>query len=437
MSSLGKFQTGNHVMMGRNGMGRRDRGSNTHREEKITRRAACRRMLTAGAAASVPAAVGLAGGAGDRGAIHVECQSTGADIWQVTTEEFSQSNIYCEIPYCSADSRYFVYSRSNPKLEGNRTELMVVELGTWRKHRLDTALGIRGCAISHDGIFYYLKRADDEQVDLMRADLASGAIKPVYRLHDDVQIRSLGTVSADGRYYAGGTKVDPGWTMFDILLVDLRQGNQKILDRDPFILNPHPQFEPGAGRQLMIQHNRGGRYSANGQRQRLVGPEGATLYLLSVPEGQRTPLQVGTPYTTPCTGHEAWIGNTQEILLSVSAREAFAAQHGNLLGVRAGQPARVVAKGYRFNHIGVSRCGRLFSGDDWQGNYPLVIGSTRTGRTAVVCESKTSPGRAQNTHPHPYLTPDLKWLIFNSNRAGFPHVYAARVPPSMVQRLLT
>jgi len=388
----------------------------------ITRRTAVRRMLAASAAVAVPPALGVAQQATAGGAIHVERQPTGAEIWQVTTDEFSHSNIYCEVPYCSSDSR-------------NRTELMVVELGTWKQDRLDTCSGIGGSAISHDGLFYYLKQTDGGDLDLLRADLADGSIEPVYRLQDDVRVRSLGTVATDRRYYAGGAKTDPGWSMFDVLLVDLEKGTQKILDRDPFILNPHPQFEPGEGRTLMIQHNRGGKYSADGKLERLVGSEGATLYLLSVPDGERTTLQVGTPYTTACTGHEAWIGDTREMLLTVSARDAFAPEKGNLLGVRAGQPARVVAKGYRFNHVGVSRCGRLFSCDDWQGAFKIVIGSIRTGETAVVCDSMTSPTRGQNTHPHAYLTPDLKWVVFNSNRSGFPHIYAASVPEGMVDPL--
>ena len=45
-------------------------------------------------------------------------------------------------------------------------------------------------------------------------------------MQDGVRVRSLGTVSTDRRYYAGGTKVDPGWDMFDILLVDLEQGRR-------------------------------------------------------------------------------------------------------------------------------------------------------------------------------------------------------------------
>ncbi|MCK4294480.1 MAG: hypothetical protein KAY65_14875, partial [Planctomycetes bacterium] len=237
------------------------------------------------------------------------------------------------------------------------------------------------------------------------------------------------------RYYACGKRLGNDYQMFGVLLVDLQNGTETIIDRDPFILNPHPQFEPGQGRVLMIQHNRGGKYTPEGKRIRLVGPEGATLYLLSVPEGKRTKLQVGKPHTTPVTGHEAWIGKTKEVLLTVSAREDYAPPKGNLLAVRAGSAARVVAKGYRFNHVGVSRCGRFFCCDDWQEPYKLVLGSIRTGKTAVVCESKTSPGRAQNTHPHAYLTPDLKWVIFNSNRSGFPHIHAASVPEGTIERL--
>jgi len=408
----------------------------------ITRRAAIGRM-TIGAAAVAAATRSAFGDRPERSAcaehssragVFLERQATGSEIWQVTTEEFPQSNIYCEVPYCDAASRCFVYQRRNRKLSGNRTELMVVELGTWKQHRLDVAYSITGLAISPGGVLYYLKRAKGNAFDLMRADLAHSKAEKIYRQADGSRNRSLGTVSSDGRYYATGTRPGEGWDRFGILLVDLNAAKQSILDEDPFILNAHPQFDPAA-HQLMIQHNRGGRFSPEGKRLKLVGPEGATLYLLSVPDGRRTTLRVGTPFTTPCTGHEAWIGNTHELLLSVSARDDYAPEKGNLLGVRAGQPARVVARGYKFNHVGVSRCGRFFCCDDWQGTFKLVIGSTRTGKTAVVCDSKTVPGRNQSTHPHAYLTADLKWVIFNSNRKGFPHVHAASVPERMIREL--
>lgn len=389
------------------------------------------KAMAGGAAACLAGQRWLHAAAPSKGGKFVEEQEGGVEIWQVTTEEFDQSNIYGEVPYCSKDSRYFVYARRNDSLKTNRTEFMVVELGTWKQELLGTGISISGSAISHDGLFYYLKHAEGGATDLMRADLATGETETVHRMKG-LKIRSLGTVPNNGRYYAGGTMSEPGWKMFDIALIDLQSGEERILDRDPFILNPHPQFEPGEGRMLMIQHNRGGAYSDDGQLQHLVGPEGATLYTLSVPEGKRTELQVGKPFTTPCTGHEAWIGTSQEMILSVSASGEFAPEKGNLLGIRPGVPPRVVARGYRFNHCGASRCGRIFWGDDWQPPYKIVVGSTTEEKSVVVCESKTKPDRRQSSHPHPYVTPDSKWVIFNSNRSGPCHIYAARIPEGMI-----
>ncbi|UCC97530.1 MAG: hypothetical protein JSW66_17010 [Phycisphaerales bacterium] len=370
------------------------------------------------------------------GAIRLEQQTTGSEIWQVTTEQLKQSNIYCEIPYCSRDSKYFVYERRKPAPSGiNRTELMVVEIGSWKQHLLDVAAGISGSAISHDGVFYYLKQTSEHTLDLMRTDLSEGKPESISQMPLRQRIVSMGTVSPDGRYYAWGKRIDEQYTRFGVLLIDLQKHTESVIDEDPCIFNPHPQFEPDKGRQLLIQHNRGGKFSPDGKLEQLVGPEGATLYLLSISDSQRTSLQVGTPYTTAATGHQAWIAKTGEILLTVSARDDHAPPKGNLLAAEVNQAARVAAKGYRFNHVNVSPCGRFFCCDDWQEGCKIVIGSIETGRIAVVCESKTSRGRPQNTHAHAYLTPDLKWVIFNSDRNGFPHIHAATVPAEMIQAI--
>jgi len=411
----------------------------------VTRRVALGRLTAAGAALALPCrgtcgepgpgASPVAGAPVAAGGGRVEQLANGVEIWQVTSEARDQSNIYCEVPFCSRDSRWFVYYRSGAAQKENPLELMVVELGTWKQHLLDVTRSVGGMAITHDGVLYYVKRSE-RTLDLMRADLASGAKQCVYQRAIGAWIRSMGTVSVDGRYYAAGIVLDPQMTNFGILLVDLQKGQETVLDRDPFILNPHPQFEPGESKCLMIQHNRGGKFGTDGKLERLVGPEGATLYLLSVSEGKRTELQVGKPFTTPITGHEAWIGRTQEMLLTVSASGDCAVEKGNLVAVRVGAPARIVSRGYRFNHLGVSRCGRFFCCDDWRPPYRIVIGSIATGKSAVVCESKTVPSRSQSSHPHAYLTPDLRWVIFNSTRIGATHIYAASVPEGMIAELL-
>ena len=101
-------------------------------------------MQRSATAADVPATV--------PGAV-IAREPNGTEIHQVTTERLRQSNIYCEIPYCSRDSRYFVYQRMNPALADNRTEFMVVELGTWKQHRLDVAASAGGSPSRPTGSF--------------------------------------------------------------------------------------------------------------------------------------------------------------------------------------------------------------------------------------------------------------------------------------------
>lgn len=366
----------------------------------------------------------------------VEVLPSGVEVWQVTTEEMPQSNIYCEVPYTSADGKYFVYWRRPRSASGpNRLELLTVEFGSWRQEKFDNARTIAGCAITPDGHFYYIRAGESPQ-ELWRVDLSTGKRELVCAISPDTPVTSLGTVTSDHRYYACGTRTDPTYQLFDILFVDLSTGEQKIIDRDPYILNPHPQFDPGQGGWLMIQHNRGGRYSPEGKLERLVGPEGATLYLLTVPQGERVPLRVGTPFTTACTGHEAWIGSTGEILLSVAWSGDFSPEKGNLLGIRPYRDFRVVARGYRFNHVGATRCGRLFSADDWQPPYKVIIGSIQTGQTVELCPSHTSPTGDQSTHVHPYISTDLRWVVFNSTRSGPPHIFAASIPDKIRDELL-
>jgi len=409
----------------------------------ITRRTAIKSMIAGAAGAGVtsfakPAAAneqqtaGRAKLATPSGAKRIERQPTGSEIWQIETQlrhSHTYASIYGERSWCSADSRYFVYLRQNEYLwSRNNHEYLLVELGTWKRYRLDIGTGRRGLAISHSGVFYYLKHfPNDNKVYLMRADLAKGIpekLCPITRF-----MLTLGTATTDGRYYAYGTVLSPTWDLFGIVLIDLKTGQEQIIDRDSSLCNPHPHFEPDEGKCLLIQHNRGCRFSPEGERIRIVGPEGATLYLLSVPDGKRTPLKVGKPYTDPISGHEVWAGPTKEIWMTA----------GDLIAVREGEEARKLTDGFAFVHVHASRCGRYFLCGNHRGEYDLALGCRKTGKTAVVCSAKTKtdgpPRTIKNTHPRPYLTPDLKWAIFLSNRSGAPQVHAASVPEEIVKEI--
>ena len=403
-------------------------------------------------------------------AIRIGEQDTGSVVYQVTEESLSKSNIYCEVPYCSADSKVFVYERQNPEYGPNSTEYVICEFGTW-----ETQVGGRGLgppAITHKGMLYYRRQVSAVAQELVRLDLGTGESEVIFGFPEGLQPRGLGTMSPGGRYYAYGVTLSYAPQMFGIELVDLKAGTREIINTDPYICNPHTQFEPSEGKQIMIQHNRGCTFLPDGTITQLVGPEAATAYLVDIPDGKVTRLQLGPPYTLGSTGHESWIGDTKEILVSIrsvvgidhdvggyrpehlpskaplssfclhnncshcagliKAGEAYTPEEGNLLGVRAGAPPRVVSKGYCFNHVGTSACGRFFSCDIFP-TVDVVMGSIRTGKNAVVCHSESSP--EHSAHPHPYLSPDLKWVVFDSDRSGEVQIHVATVSPEMIENL--
>ena len=290
--------------------------------------------------------------------ITVTEQDEGAVVYQVSEGPLEKSNIYCELPYCSADSRVFVYEQQNPETAPNTTEYCVCEFGTWKTEIAGRGLGAP--AITHQGMFYYRRVAGNTQ-ELVRLDLATGDSQVIFEFPVDLKPRGLGTMSPDERYYAHGVTLSYDPQMFGIELVDIDKGTRDVIHTDPYICNPHTQFEPTDGKQIMVQHNRGCEFLPDGTRVKLVGEAGATEFLVDIPDGTVTRLQVGPPYTPGITGHEAWIAGTGEILMTVAAEAEYTPEKGNLIKVRAGEREKTVSRGYRFSHVGTSPCGGYFS----------------------------------------------------------------------------
>jgi WD40 repeat protein len=368
-------------------------------------------------------------------AIKLDSNEMGAEVYQVTEGNEKVTNIYPEFTFCSADGRFFVFLRYDDKDELNPAECVICEFETWKMRVAARSCG--SVAVTRDGFFYSLKYLENGDAEIISFDIGTGEITKVKRLYKDkgfIKARSYGTVSPDHKYYACGVVVDPKYREFGVELIDLETGECSIIDTGPDICNTHVQFEPSEGKKILVQHNRGAQIDENGKTIRLVGDEGGTLYLLDIYSGKRTPLLAGHPYTSHITGHEAWIGNTKQILFSVHAAGDYAPEKGNLLAVAEGKPAWVIAKDHSYMHVSASLCGNYFCCDEPETG-DIILGNVKTGKNIVLCHSKSSFRRPQNTHAHPYLSPDLKWVIFNSDRSGIPQIHVARVPDEIIQEL--
>jgi len=359
--------------------------------------------------------------------------ASGASIIQLTSAPAVHSNIYCEVPYFDPSSRWMMFTRSptsHDPLQIWRADMERL----WLTPVCEGAVGISGMAMSPDQRFFYCVRdVSENSFEVLRTEIATLKQKSVI-FEGTPRPRSMGSMAPDNRTYIYATV----FAVYDygVVRCDLADGTWEVVHRGHDICNAHPQTEPGRGEDYLIQHNRGCEFDEQGRCLRLVGDEGATLYLINKDGGDYRPLPVGKPYTWPVQGHQCWIGTTGEIMLTVSggdSRETL--KRGNLMAIRPGdKQARVIAGGHYYCHPNASRDGRFFVSDARPGNL-IVVGSIKTGRNRVLCPSNSSFSSPQYTHPHPYFSPDCRWVIFNSDATGVPHVHAARVPDGLLESL--
>ncbi len=373
---------------------------------------------------------------------------SGSRLLQLTGSPAVHSNIYCEVPYTDPTSRYVFYQRNHNTYgpwELWRADLRTLELTLAATDTAETL----DIAISFDQRFFYCVRVLPQDggpaigwlkpapmtLEILRIDTTTLEEHSVVFDGLSSSLSSLGGISPD--YHLYYTSLQLGPHRFGIARFDLERGVFDVIHEGADDLcNAHTQLEPGQGRDLLIQHNRGAEIDDEGNLLKLVGDEGATMYLIDTDGGNLRRLPVGKPYTHPCQGHQSWLSDTGEILLTTGWDTADQARaEGCLLKLRPGdEEALVVARGHLYCHPNASKDGRFFVSDTFDGA-KIVVGSIATGKTRVLCASGSSFGGPQYTHPHPYFTPDRRWVIFNSDRVGIPHVYAATVPEGLLESL--
>lgn len=369
--------------------------------------------------------------------MHDTALSPHVHIHRVTDGQSLVSNIYCERPFCSADASRFLFARqcnAGGPLDRSDWEYVLCEFGTWKETVVGR--GELGVSISYNDDFYYHRPGNAGQRELVRIDLATGDSSTLWSSPPAGLRIGHPTASHDGKRVAFHAALSYQPQNFGIIVIDLEKGTQTTICQSPWLSNAHLQFCPTDANILLAQVNRGCVFSPEGQSIRRVGDEGATLWLVNATTGQIQELEIGQPHTPPITGHQTWLGRTGSIVLTVLGRAGYTPVpgEGNVLILEPGKPARQLGTGVALNHIGSTHCGRYIHGDSIEHDRIMLI-SPRTGKVSLIHEDLTQPNESpfgQMSHPHAYLTPDYKWMVFNSDRTGRPAVHVASIPPSLL-----
>lgn len=350
----------------------------------------------------------------------------GAKLTQLTSAAMISHNIYCEERYMSADGARLAFLRSPTGAPPE--QLWVSDLHTGEVARVsDSILGYPTSSLYSDNL-YFIRATENSDRVLMCLNLRTMELHEAFDLSKCPRWRwSVPTISPDDRYFVGNFRVRD--EIFGLYRVELTRGTWEVFHEHQDISNPHVQFEPSKGQELMIQLNHGGQHDADANVIRACDERGATLYVIDRDGKNERPLPVGKPHTPGVTGHQCWIGGTGRIAMTIFENQIHTVAPGDA-------KSRCIWKGLMyFGHMSVSSDGKYFLTDNFGGSNKLYIGSFATGRMIAVLDSHSTCGGPQYTHPHAYITPDNTHIIWTSERSGLPQVWSAQLPPELFAAL--
>lgn len=236
---------------------------------------------------------------------------------------------------------------------------------------------------------------------------------------------AVGSISRDERWYI--RKFRASKQVWGLFRIDLQRGTWEVFHEHEDICNPHPQFEPGRSEDILVQLNCGCNLDEEENIISLIGDEGAKLYVIDKDGGNLRMLPVGKPHTPGVTGHECWVGDTGKVLLTTGEGEIHLATPGEA-------QSKLLWKSPGFMHISASVDGKYYVVDDVT-NGRLYIGSIATGRLFPIVDTGATCAAPQHSHAHAYLTPDNRFVIYNSDRTGLCQVWGAEIPAGFLERL--
>ncbi len=382
---------------------------------------------------------------------------SGARVIQLTSGGYTSNNIYCEQPYTSPDGKRVIIARSADFCFDDVGSLLVHDLERLKITMVEKkSVGARGVFnAAWSGLAHYW----NENRELMQVNLMTLEKKVIYVEKDPNAVLVGSSVSPCQRYIVGmQTRLEgPGSPVYQLVILDVKDGTRKVIYEDDEIRNPHLQFNPVTGKEILVQNNRGEKLQKDGSSLTTTPGLGTTLFVINLDGSNKRYLPVGQPITAGATGHECFVADTGKVLFSVGWKmsDFYTLRHddrfpkGNLFTAKPGdeKPTCFEAPEHFFNHVCASKCGKYFVADSHNKGIfssktracaapSLVIGNLETGKYRTLIEdSKASSGGNQCRHTHPYLTADNGHVIYNADPSGTPQVYAAKIPKEFLKSL--
>lgn len=196
-----------------------------------------------------------------------------------------------------------------------------------------------------------------------------------------------------------------------IVRADLEKNSVKIIHKQNEKIT-HTQVEPSGANTVAFQS----------------GPDSQhrNIFLVDSNGGNHRPLEL--PYGN---GHWMWVGDTRRIMSNLES-EFWGI---SMFGEEDEEIEIIKTEGSNYWHASCDNSGQWMVSDTNWPDTGLEIINRFTKKSAVLCYTHSSHSHPNWSHPHPSFSPDLKYVVFNSDATGIGHVYLAEVPEDLLQDL--
>ncbi|MBI2190891.1 MAG: PD40 domain-containing protein [Planctomycetes bacterium] len=396
---------------------------------------------------------------------------------------------YLDCPSWTRDSRYFVFRREASDDGLTKPEAWICDVrdgfsirpickfeggvGSW-----DVPDGMSyGAVLSPGGdCAYHLLRAAD-RVEVRRVDLDTLRQEAIASAPVPLVCRGAFSISADGERVLMGNFLGDGKTEgapWGAYIFDVRKGAYNIIEFGNGYRNMHCQYShnplPPYSHDILLNHE----HVKLSDGSWLTPPDGSwrwkdlpptidnlgSAYSVVRDDGANwRMIPVGRAPAMTNGGHNTWRGQEYSVvtsaynhlpgrwrapLLEAAPMPVEQAEDPYLGQTRAGSKCvdltRRLARADSC-HFGFDESGRRFVSDSdgyaipqysflFVGTYVEPVGENPFVRTRYLLLPRTSwrwkgAGGDQASHPHPYLSPDGKYVVFQSDFSGRPQVHVA------------
>lgn len=334
-----------------------------------------------------------------------EDPETGVSIMQATSFPTVNMNMYFRSRCWTPDAQTFLFwSMTRPQRNGT-LDLYRMNVDGTQFVQLTDGKSVGDAALHPAGGLLYFT-ADDSVYAL---DIISLTEQQVAAIRGATPTNGIGTFTDDGRRYCFNVRMPdnkPG-----IGFCDTVTRKAQVIPRS-FSSGTLVQIEPKQGR--LFQYV--GEKTSEGFHLFVIDEEGRNEQVIPIAHGN---------------GHAAWLGPSGKFYsaLAGDSRGIVVAEPG------ASQATLLAAGPPNFWHAGCDPAGRWMVSDTSWPDDGLQLICVATGRICRLAYSASQHGHAQWTHPHPSVSPDAQYVVFNSTRTGVPHVYVATIPEEMKNKL--